>query len=538
MDRFKILWIGILLFTGCAKIVAPVGGPRDTTPPKVVKETPLNGSVNFNSQTIKITFNEFVTLNNPLENIIFSPPLSQSADYSIKGKSVIITWKDTLSPNTTYSLVFADAIKDYNEGNLLNLYQYAFSTGTQIDTVKLSGTLKNAESRQPEKGVFVFLYNQNTDSLPYTNRPTYLTKTNENGAFTFQNIKQESYKIFALKDINSNLIFDLQNEGIAFSNETVIPDTNLIIELAYFIEKDTVQKILTPINQQKGAYLIPLKIPCDSENSIKTTILYPEEILHQVQLNKTMDTISYFFYQEFSDSVVVEVNLSEWDKTDTLTFLPYKPPFRVGRTKLEPKLNLQTNYNGDLYAPLTLNFSFPIQPAHNIETIIIKKGNEQNDTITERFQIDGKLIKSFPIPYTFEPKTGYEILFRDSLFFGWDGTTNDSLFVKFTTKNERDYGSLTMTYNVPEGEINYVIYLLDETKKVIQQNTISKSQLISYRNLTPGSYKIKVIVDRNSNGKWDTGSYKNKTQPERILFFEKPISIRAFWDLEETFDIR
>lgn len=538
MDRFKILWIGILFFTGCAKIVAPVGGPRDTTPPKVVKETPLNGSVNFNSHAIKITFNEFVTLNNPLENIIFSPPLTKSADFSIKGKSVVIKWTDTLVQNTTYSIIFADAIKDYTEGNLLGIYQYAFSTGPQIDTVKLSGTLKNAETRQPEKGVFVFLYDQNTDSLPYSIRPTYLTKTNDLGVFTFQNIKQKAYKIFALKDINSNLIFDLQNEGIAFLNETIEPDTNQMLELAFFIEKDTIQNLLTAINQQKGAYHIPLKIPLHSVNSLKTTVLYPADLLHQVQLNQTKDTITYYFFQEFSDSVVVEVKLTEFNKTDTLTFMPYSPPFRTGRTKTEPKLSLQTNYSGDIYTPLTLHFSFPIKPAQNIETIIIKKGKEQNDTITERFQVDGNLIRSFEVPYTFEPKTGYTLLFRDSVFFGWDGTTNDSLLIQFTTKSERDYGSLTMGYNIPEGEMSYIISLIDGNKKTVQENTISKSQQISYLNLTPGTYKIKVIADSNRNGKWDTGSYYNKIQPERILFFEKPISIRAFWNLEETFDIR
>lgn len=434
MERMKILLLVVFFFASCAKIVAPVGGPKDTTPPVVIKETPDRGTLNFNDNTIKITFNEFVLLNNPLENIIFSPPLSNSAEYSLKGKSIVVKWKEELLKNTTYSIVFADAVKDYTEGNLLNLYQYSFSTGSQIDTVQLSGFIKNAETGLPEKGVFVFLYQQNADTLPYSSRPTYLTKSNNEGVFQFHNIKQESYKIFALRDINSNLIFDLQNEGIAFMNETVTPDSNLFVELSFFIEKDTVQNILSPINIQKGQYLIPLKLSSKSERSIISRILYPQNIAHHVQFNKTTDTISYFFYEEFTDSVVVELKLTEWGKTDTITFTPYKPPYRTGRTKTEPKLTVQTNYSGDLFTPLSLNFSFPIKPNHNIETVIIKKGSDQNDTLTERYQVDGSFINTMIIPFIFEPKTSYTVLFRDSLFFGWDGTTNDSLVVQFTTK--------------------------------------------------------------------------------------------------------
>jgi hypothetical protein len=538
MERIKIFILITLLITGCAKIVAPVGGPKDTTPPVAVKENPKNGVVNFNEKMIKITFNEFVTLNNPLENIIFSPPLSTTADYTLKGKSLVIKWKDTLRENTTYSIILADAIKDYTEGNVLSFYQYAFSTGAQIDTLQLSGMIKNAETELPEKGVFVFLYDRNIDSLPNTMRPTYLTRSNNDGRFEFKNVKQGTYKIFALKDINSNFIYDLQNEGIAFQKELVTPDTNQTITLAFFNAKDTNQKVLTPINLQKGAYKIPLKLSCKSEKSIKTTILYPPDINHHLQLNNSLDTVNYYFYEDFTDSVVLQVKLTEWNITDTLTLSPFKPPFRSNRNKTEQKLGIQSYNSGDLYKPLILNFSYPIKPNQNIETIIIKKGKETNDTITERFQVNGEFIKSFTLPYAFETKESYILIFKDSLFFGWDGTTNDSLVIPFTMKTERDYGNLMIDYLVNDENINYVIQLLDGNQKLIQQNTISKKEKITYEHLDPGNYKIKVIFDLNGNGTWDTGNYTKNLQPERILFFEKPISIRGFWDLEETFEIK
>lgn len=538
MERIKIFILITLLITGCAKIVAPVGGPKDTTPPEVVKENPKNGAINFNEKMIKITFNEFVSLNNPLENIIFSPPLPTTADYTLKGKSLVIKWKDTLRENTTYSIILADAIKDFTEGNLLSIYQYAFSTGAQIDTLQLSGMIKNAETEQPEKGVFVFLYDRNIDSLPCSIRPTYLTRSNNEGRFDFKNVKQGTYKIFALKDINSNFIYDLQNEGIAFQRELVTPDTGKSITLAYFNTKDTIQKVLTPINGQKGAYIIPLKLPCKTDKTIKTTVLYPPDINYHLQLNNSLDTLSYYFYEDFSDSVALQIKLLEWDITDTITLSPFKQPYRSGRNKTEQKLAIQSYNSGDLYKPLTLNFSYPIKPNQNIETIIIKKGKDSNDTLTERFQVNGAFIKSFTVPFSFEPKESYILIFKDSLFYGWDGTTNDSLVLPFTMKSERDYGNLMMDYLVNDETMNYVIQLLDGNQKLIQQNIISKNEKIVYEHLDPGNYKIKVIFDLNGNGIWDTGNYTKNFQPERILFFEKSISIRGFWDLEETFEIK
>jgi len=538
MERIKIFILITLLITGCAKIVAPVGGPKDTTPPEVVKENPKNGAINFNEKMIKITFNEFVSLNNPLENIIFSPPLPTTADYTLKGKSLVIKWKDTLRENTTYSIILADAIKDFTEGNLLSIYQYAFSTGAQIDTLQLSGMIKNAETELPEKGAFVFLYDRDIDSLPITMRPTYLTRSNNDGRFEFKNVKQGAYKIFALKDINSNFIYDLQNEGIAFQRELVTPDTGKSITLAYFNTKDTIQKVLTPINGQKGAYIIPLKLPCKTDKTIKTTVLYPPDINYHLQLNNSLDTLSYYFYEDFSDSVALQIKLLEWDITDTITLSPFKQPYRSGRNKTEQKLAIQSYNSGDLYKPLTLNFSYPIKPNQNIETIIIKKGKDSNDTLTERFQVNGAFIKSFTVPFSFEPKESYILIFKDSLFYGWDGTTNDSLVLPFTMKSERDYGNLMMDYLVNDETMNYVIQLLDGNQKLIQQNIISKNEKIVYEHLDPGNYKIKVIFDLNGNGIWDTGNYTKNLQPERILFFEKPISIRGFWDLEETFEIK
>ncbi len=209
------------LLGGCAKMLTPVGGPKDTTPPEVIKVQPNMPAINFKDNAIKITYNEFVVLNNPLDNCIFSPPLKHTPDFSISRKSVVVQIKDTLRPNTTYNMVFADCVKDFTEGNPQAIYQYTFSTGNSIDTFSYSGTVYRAKEPAPVKNCLVFLYRDNIDSLPKSTRPDYVTKTLSDGSFVFNNIAEGEYKIFAMTDINKNLIYDLPDEEIAFSEQPV-----------------------------------------------------------------------------------------------------------------------------------------------------------------------------------------------------------------------------------------------------------------------------------------------------------------------------
>ena len=200
-----------LLMSGCAKIVTPTGGPKDSTPPKIIKITPENQTVHFNERQIRIYFDEYVTLNNPNENVLISPPMATKPSYTIKGKSLIVKFKDTLHANTTYNMVFANCLKDYREGNPLSLFHYSFSTGDSLDNYMIRGNILSARTLAPASDLFVMLYKSFEDSLPLTTIPDYVTKTQSDGSFLFQNITKGEYKIFALKDINSDLIFNLPN---------------------------------------------------------------------------------------------------------------------------------------------------------------------------------------------------------------------------------------------------------------------------------------------------------------------------------------
>ena len=222
-----IIFAAIMLVS-CANIVTPSGGPKDEKPPVVTESSPSNNSTNFKGRTVHITFDEFITLDNPANNILISPPMKKKPIFRTNGKTLIIRFEEPLKPETTYSIYFGKAIKDLHEGNIFKNYAFVFSTGDKIDTLSLNGKVISASTLSPVDGFYVGLYTDDNDtlqldSLPYYVKPNYITTTNKDGQFSFSGLADKEFLIFALKDNNFNQIFDQPSEEIAFYPELVRP---------------------------------------------------------------------------------------------------------------------------------------------------------------------------------------------------------------------------------------------------------------------------------------------------------------------------
>jgi uncharacterized protein (DUF2141 family) len=460
---------------------------------------------------------------------------------------VIIKIQDTLRKNTTYNILFSDCIQDFNEGNKLSSYNYAFSTGDSIDQHKLFGVIINAETDKPEAGIFVMLYETDIDSLPLTVRPNYITKTDAQGRFIFNHLKPLSYKIFALRDINSNLKYDLPNEFIAFADSVfqakfydtdslLNADTDAFITLRTFQEADTVQLLTSTINPRVGVYHFPYKIPVKSfDFQIKSDTL----VDFFSKINLTQDTLSLYLKTFFAASATVYIQ-TDSTRIDTVELYPYKAPQQAGRraTAVKPVLNINVTNKDNLYAPTLLNFSYPVKPADSVQMLVIAAIKGEKDTAAIYINIPDTFVMQVPIPFVFQPKINYTIRLQDSLFFGYDGSTNDSLISTLSKKTEKDYGNLIIHYKVEEThDTDFIVELLSN-QKVISKDIVSYSKTIEYKHLLPGNYRIRVIEDRNKNEKWDTGNYRKKIQPERIFYIDKEITIRGFWDIEEDVELR
>ncbi|MGB0367780.1 MAG: Ig-like domain-containing protein [Flavobacteriales bacterium] len=223
--RKALIQISTLLLVGCAQQVAPTGGPKDETPPEILSEVPANLSTEFNSKEIVISFDEFIQLKSASEQVVISPPMLQSPTYQLKQKSLVVKFEQELSPNTTYTINFGEAIRDNNEGNILPNYTYVFSTGTHLDSMEVKGKLVDVLTNEPIKDALVMLYKNDIDSLPLDTIPDYFTRSTETGSFHIKNVADQPFKIFALKDENANYKFDVKEEQIGFLDSLIYPFT-------------------------------------------------------------------------------------------------------------------------------------------------------------------------------------------------------------------------------------------------------------------------------------------------------------------------
>jgi hypothetical protein len=323
ISKLKYLFLSFgLIFTAllaqrCANAVAPTGGPQDTTPPKVVEAVPENHSTNFIGKRIEITFDEYITLENANQNVMISPPLSEKPDIKLKNKTVVVKFKETLEPNTTYTINFGSAIKDLHEGNQFKDYVYSFSTGDHIDTLSIAGKVLNAEDKKPVDGVYVSLYaadRDNLDSLPITTPPNYITKTDKEGNFNLAGLADKKYLIFALKDANANLYFDLPNEEVAFLDTLVPASYPWTAPKPQILDTTRVDSMLI-IND--SILSIPadslLKVNQDSLIIISDTLqIKPQDTLPQrVFDQKALNLILYMFTEIDSTQVLLEKKLVE-----------------------------------------------------------------------------------------------------------------------------------------------------------------------------------------------------------------------------------
>lgn len=532
-------------FAGCAKISSPTGGPRDSTPPKVVKMTPENQSVRFHDKQIRIFFDEFVTLNNPTNNVLISPPLAEPPQYTLKGKSLVIKFKDSLQENTTYNMVFSDCIRDYHENTPLSYFHYSFSTGDSLDDYMIRGNILDAKTLAPSKDFYVLLYKNTADSLPLTTRPDFVTKSLENGSFQFQNIKEGSYKIFALKDLNADLLYNLPNEEIAFQEETVtayhaLPDsvsdslisTIPMLTLYSFVGVDTTQKLQHYENPVWGIYIFPYKTAVGDFSAIPTD----KALDYFERINETKDTITWYLKSPLSDTVLYLLNAD--GHLDTVRIAPYheKAASGRGRQSQTKKLNVSFHNNGEYHKPLTLNFPYPIRPTDSFNVYVYSQHQSIKDTDIYRYSVPDSFVMQLPLPMNYQEKKSYTVMIPDSLFYGYNGLTNDTLKTQFSAKSIKEYGTLIMNYEVPTDGKNYIVTLWKGNSKM-KEDRLIESTNITYPFLTPDTYRISAFCDENNNGMWDTGDYSSKRQPEKVFPFQKNISIRAYWDLEETFKI-
>jgi len=594
---FHLLLIALLLIVGCAQQGSPTGGPKDEDPPVVVETNPPNYSRNFDAKKIFISFDEYIVLDNVNQELIVSPPMEEKPEIKLRKKTIIIEFEEGLKENTTYTFNFGNAIKDLHEGNKLINYEYVFATGDEIDSLSVKGMLRNSfDLTEPENPVTIMLYDDLRDSVPLTETPLYVGKSRPDGSFSVNNLRQDVYKLFAIEDANYNFLFDQPNEVIAFldsnlivsaeyfrdvfrregkldSLQTMIDSLQTMADSA-LIDQDSLKSIIPNLN----AVYVDLYLFTE-ENEIQFLTDYKRDDPRRLDLifsRPLTDTFTYsltgsdkpvddLFLEIFSrerdsltlwirdslvykrDSVGLMIQYTVKDSmdnpvtaTDSLLLTYRKKEPKKGRKENEEKveqekLKLQTIRKGqsqDLNRPLVLKSNFPITGMDKSLISLYMIPDTIEKPLDFIIAIDTTRYSNAYIKYPWESDMKYRMKILPGAVHNLYDLPHDTIDVSFTGRDSESYGKIILNLENVKGEIIVQLMIKD---KVVNQMTVNSSGTYEFPFLNPDTYSIKFIHDRNGNGKWDTGKYIKKIQPEKVEKLPIDITVRAHWDHDATY---
>jgi len=539
MIRFWPLGFSCLLlytlFFSCATPTTPTGGPRDENPPVIdtALSTP-NFQTKFLKQNISLTFNEWVMLEDVFNQVIISPPLQHKPEIYIKKKSVIIAWdeREILRENVTYTFNFGESVKDLTEKNPAEKLRFVFSTGEFIDSLTLSGKVIDATDGKPLEKIRVMLYASQTDSVVKTQKPLYLSITDKEGRFKMENVRSDTFSLFALEDINFNYKFDLANERIGFPDSLLYLNQNLSdsLVLQVFQEKPLLRLNATDLK---------------SYGVVKALFNQtPEKIL------VFTDTLAPFLYKEYvKDTLKLWYNpalvKNPWqlrlqngvNSFDTINFNPPASIQNVGNLRLEntPESGI-SRFTLKPGEPIPIFLSRPVFSANASKIIQVKDSLPPSDTLFfEQDTVNPRLIS---LHGRWQEGNTYKLTLPPGTIEDIYGKTTDSLKFTISIGKTEDYGNLAVKFSLIDSAMNYIIQIIDDSQRIFYENQVhgKSPENLSLKLLSPGKYTLKVIKDENNNGIWDTGNLLNHRQPEKIALI--PVEeIKANWDVETTVDL-
>jgi hypothetical protein len=579
---FLLTAVSALAFQHCANVMAPVGGPRDLTPPRVVEASPPNKSAHFKGDKFSLHFDEYVKLEKINQQLLISPPINEFPDIKLKGKELIVKFKEKLKPKTTYSVFFGDAIQDITEGNTLHNFTYIFSTGDKIDSLSMRGQVVDASDLKGVEDVAVMLYKNNNDTLnleqlPLFVKPYYISKTNKEGYFSFSGLADTAYLLFALEDKNYSLTFDQPSERIAFADSLVRPqfkpaatiDSSLFDtitqwphdSLQHFIDSlwfradsianialtmhrlflfdqpDSTQKILEVKLIRNHTLRMVFRLPADSLKI--TTLRYqPDSTWYMEEWGNNKDTLTWFLKKQIPDTLhlVFASGHKILDTIDVRT-IPKKKPGRHNRKEEVVKketLGWTANVHGNIIPgqKLQLTFHSPVKKIVS-DSIVLVKGKDS--LWHPPFLFSDKHPRKIIFPFNVHEGMNYRLNIPDSAIIDWNNLGNKKIQLTFKAKEEKEYGSLQFELK-PAINQNYIFVLLNDRDKPLKRFFFSKPTPIKLNYLNPGTYRFKIIFDDNHNKKWDTGNYFKHREPEKVIYYEKKIKIRPNWEVNEVWN--
>lgn len=588
----------ILLLASCAKMGQPDGGWFDETPPKVIGATPADGAVNVKAKKINIYFDEFIKVDNPTEKVVISPPQMEAPEIKGMGKRIQVSLVDSLKPNTTYTVDFSDAISDNNEGNPMGNFTYSFSTGEVIDTMEVSGYVLESENLEPIKGILVGLYSDQADSAFKTKPMLRVSRTDSRGRFVIKGISPGSYRIYALQDADGNYMFNQKSEKLAFSHDIIVPsskpdvrqDTTWVdslhiksidqVSYTHFLPDDIVLRAFTETltdrfflkSERKESNNFSLFFSAgDSILPIIKGLNFNEKDAFIIEPSEKKDTITYWLRDTAlvnQDTLQIQLSYRMTDstgvlknQTDTLDLLAKEPyAKRLKRlakewedwNKRQEKLKKKGQPYDSIMKPkaldVQLSLASQMDPDQNIRFSFATPLAQVDTSAVHLYAKHDSLW--YRAPFEFQPITGKE---REYMLIGeWRPDIEYSLEVDsmafkdiygkvsnpikqgFKVSSLDEYGTLLV--NISHLDDKPLIVQLLNAQDAVVKEVKAVNGVAEFYYLKPEKYYMRLIVDSNNNGKWDTGDYDKDLQPEEVYYYPGYIECKKKWDLTESWN--
>lgn len=514
----------------CAQRGTPSGGPKDTIPPVVLNAKPENYTTHFKSKTIRINFDEYVKLEKPEEQILVSPPMKHKPIFKPQGlpsKFIEIELQDTLKPNTTYAINFGLSIQDNNEGNELPFYKYVFSTGDYIDSLEVTGKVKDAYKRETDEYISVMLYKLDStysDSIIYKNPPTYIAYTRDSThSYSIENAEPGAYKIIALKDKNRNYLFDPKKEKIGFLEDTIHLPTDKEYDLTIFREIPKF-KPARPRQESQQHYLFGYEGDGD-DMEIRLLSEKPDDFEETHYQRVDHDSIDYWFKPAL-DLDTLRFEISNRDFKDTLVTSLKEMDIDSLKLKSEPSsgLSLTGDFQISANTPLV---------AIDTSLISIRDKDSLPVAYAVNYRSEGN---RYVFDFDKKEQEEYQITALPGAITDFYEEENDTLNYSLKTKAETDYADLRLT--IQNIESYPVILQLTTEKGETKRELIHDEEdgpVFNFQYVDPGKYYVRLIYDSNGNGIWDTGNYLKNIQPEKVVYMPELLDVRKNWEITQTF---
>lgn len=579
--------IAAAVMYSCANIGNPSGGPIDKTPPIFMRSNPTPNAVNVKDRKIEISFDEIVTLKDPSTKIIVSPAQTEMPRMSALGRKVTVELVDSLLPNTTYTIDFSNSIQDNNEGNAIDNFAFAFSTGSVIDSMRVSGYVLDSRTLEPMQSVVVGLQSNLADSAFHKEKLQRVALTNDRGQFTIRNVSPGSYHIFALKDLDRDYKFGNPTEDIAFLDSIIVPSigSREAADTVYndLNKIDTIMRATRPAyfpndillsmfnEDRKSQYLannlrvdstrISLTFAAASDTLPSLSIVGRNDVPDQwytLERSQTNDTLTYWIrppHLVSADTLMVATTYLRTDTASNLSWGTDTLKFTFQRQKAKKKkkneetdsleqirfMELHPLANGtqEVYAPLLLQTGTPIE-RYSREAFHLQR-KLQNDTTFYPAEIKSIALRDstlsrrdLMLKVDWEPGAAYTLAVDSLAMTDIYGLQTKPLKVDFNVRKMEEYGNIV--FNIPAVRDSAIVELLDGTEKIVLRAPV-KSHRAELLNLLPGKYYARLFIDRNGNGKYDTGNYDMYLQPEETVYYPGAINLKKNWDVEQTWDI-